>query len=146
MDRQQILERLNKPQGASLATVDQGEPRVRGIQLYCADARGILFQTGPMKVMHRELTAHPMAELCVIFPEEWMQIRVRGEFHAIHDMALKEEVVNHPSRVYLEPWRKAVGDQEFFANITVFGMSREVTAQVWTMDTNFKPMAPIVLY
>lgn len=99
-----------------------------------------------MKVMHRELEANPKAELCVVFPDDWMQIRVRGEFHPIHDMAVKEETVNHPSRFYLEPSRKAVGDEVFFANITVFGMSREVTAQVWTMDTNFKPMAPVVLY
>jgi pyridoxamine 5'-phosphate oxidase len=145
VEREEILSRLNRPQGVCLATVDRGEPRVRGIQLYAVDERGVLFQTGPMKAMHKELLAHPMAELCFIDPKDFLQIRVRGEFAASTDEALKREIVDHPSRVYLNPWRERVGDETFFAQITVFQM-RKATAQVWTMETNFSPAPAVDLY
>jgi pyridoxamine 5'-phosphate oxidase len=145
VEREEILSRLNRPQGVCLATVDQDEPRVRGIQLYAVDERGVLFQTGPMKAMHKELMAHPMAELCFIDSKDGVQIRVRGEFIASTDEALKREIVDHPSRVYLNPWRARIGDEAFFAQITVFQM-RKATAQVWTMETNLNPTPAVELF
>jgi pyridoxamine 5'-phosphate oxidase len=144
MNREEILGRLNKPQAAYLATVDDGEPRVRGIQLYAVDDRGLMFQTGPMRAMYRELRANPKAELCVVDPDTHAQYRIRGEFEVADDIELKREIVDHPSRVYLQPWRDAIGDAAFFASITVFRMLR-ATVQVWTMQTNLSPMAAIDL-
>lgn len=145
MNREEILARLNRPLSAYLATIDQNEPRVRGIQLYAVDQRGLMFQTGPMKAMYRELLANPKAEVCILDPETQVQYRVRGEFEIADDLALKREIVEHPSRVYLKPWRAAVGDAVFFASIAVFRM-RKATVQVWTMQTNLAPMAALDLF
>ncbi len=144
MNREEILVKLNQPQPAYLATVDGGEPRVRGIQLYAVDRRGLMFQTGPMKAMYRELTTCPKAELCVVDPETHAQYRIRGEFEVADDRALKEEIADHPSRVYLRPWRAAIGDEAFFSSLTVFRM-RKATVQVWTMATNLTPTAAMDL-
>lgn len=144
MNREEILARLNRPLSAYLATLDHGEPRVRGIQLYAVDQRGLLFQTGPMKAMYQELLANPKAEVCILDPETQAQYRVRGEFELSADMDLKREIVDHPSRFYLKPWRASVGDEVFFASIAVFRM-RRATVQVWTMQTNLSPMAALDL-
>jgi pyridoxamine 5'-phosphate oxidase len=139
MDREAILAKLNKPQAAYLATISDGEPRVRGIQLYAVDGRGLMFQTGTMKEMYRELKACPKAELCVVDPETHEQFRIRGEFEVADDLQLKREIADHPSRVYLRPWREAIGDQAFFEKLIVFRM-RKATVQIWTMATNLSPM------
>jgi len=145
MEKQQILSILNQPQPAYLATVDQGEPRVRGIQIYAADQRGLMFQTGDMKAMYAEIKANPQVELCVLDPQTQAQIRVRGKFEVCNDLALKKEIAEHPSRVYLVPMRKAMGDDAFFQMLTVFQM-KAATAQVWTMESNMKPYAPVDLF
>lgn len=145
MEKQQILAILNKPQPAYLATLENGEPRVRGIQLYCADHRGLMFQTGDMKAMATQIKTNPQVELCVMDSETHAQIRVRGKFELCEDMEIKKEIVEHPSRVYLKPMREKLGDAAFFPRIQVFRM-QEATAQVWTMATNLSPMAPIDLF
>ncbi len=144
MEKQQILSILNKPQPAYLATLENGEPRVRGIQLFCVDHRGLIFQTGEMKAMADQIKANPQVELCVLDPETQAQIRVRGKFELCDEMDLKIEIVEHPSRFYLKPMREKMGDDAFFRMIQVFRM-QEATAQVWTMATNLSPMAPMKL-
>lgn len=145
MEKQQILSILNQPQPAYLATISNGEPRVRGIQLYAADHRGLMFQTGDMKSMHAEILANPQVEICVLDPQTHAQIRVRGKFELCEDMGIKTEIAEHPSRFYLVPLRKAMGDEAFFKMLSVFQM-KNATAQVWTMETNLAPLAPMGLF
>jgi pyridoxamine 5'-phosphate oxidase len=145
MEKQQIVNVLNQPQPAYLATLEDGEPRVRGIQLYAADHRGILFQTGDMKAMAAQMQRHPQVEFCVLDTATNAQIRVRGRFEVCADMEIKKEIAEHPSRFYLVPMRQAMGDEAFFRMLTVFQM-KKATAQVWTMETNLKPMPPVELF
>lgn len=142
MQKQEILSVLNQPQPAYLATIENGEPRVRGIQIYAVDHRGLMFQTGDMKAMSSQIKAHPQVELCVLDPKTHAQIRVRGKFEVCEDLEIKREIAEHPSREYLIPMRQAMGDEAFFQMLTVFRM-RSATAQVWTMASNLTPFPPV---
>lgn len=145
MEKQQILSILNQPQAAYLATLENGEPRVRGIQLFCADERGIVFQTGDMKAMTQQILHSPQVEFCVIHPDPYAQIRVRGKFEICADLEFKKEIAEHPSRGYLLPMRASMGDEAFFRMLTVFRM-QQATAQVWNMETNLQPREPVDLF
>jgi hypothetical protein len=69
---------------------------------------------------------------------------VEGRFELVEDMALKEEIVNHPSRKFLKPWREQQGDEAFFSFLKVFRMQHG-KAHVWCMEDNFKPKEYIEL-
>jgi len=53
MTKEQIFEVMNGNLGFHLATVENGEPRVRGMMLYKADETGIVFHTGDFKADNR---------------------------------------------------------------------------------------------
>ena len=55
-----------------------------------------------------------------------------------------EEIVNHPSRKFLKPWREQQGDEAFFGFLKVFRMQHG-KAHVWCMEDNFKPKEHIEL-
>lgn len=142
MTKEEILKMLNAHPVMYVATNDDGQPRVRGILMYKADDSGIVFHTGTTKDFYRQLVADPRAEVC--FACGKYQVRVEGKFELVEDMALKEEIVNHPSRKFLQPWREQQGDEAFFNFLKVFRMQHG-KAHVWSMETNFKPKEYITL-
>lgn len=142
MTREEILAFINRNNIGSLATVDGTTPKVRGINLYAADSRGLIFHTGSMKPLYGELLANPKAEYCFWDPSSFVQVRIRGEFHEETSRTLKEEIVAHPSRAFLKPWMAESGREAFFDLLKVFRM-REGEALVWTFATNFEPHKPI---
>ena len=109
MTKEEILKMLNAHPVMYVATNDNGQPRVRGILMYKADDSGIVFHTGTTKDFYRQLVADPRAEVC--FACGKYQVRVEGKFELVEDMALKEEIVSHPSRKFLQPWREQQGDE-----------------------------------
>lgn len=142
MTKFEILELINQNPVMSLATCENNQPHVRGILMYKADEEGIWFHTGNTKDLYRQLVANPKAEVC--FNCGKYQIRVEGEFTLVNDMAKKEEIVAHPSRKFLQPWRQSQGDEKFFNFLQVFVM-KNGKAHVWTMEDNFKPKEYIQL-
>jgi len=140
MDRHEILEIINGNPGFFLATVDEGLPRVRGMLLYRADEAGIVFHTGTMKDVHRQLLSSPEVELCFFAPKQMVQVRVRGTARLVEDPDLKQEIVESPGREFLKPWIASQG----MDILSVFRVE-ECQAFTWTMETNFAPKTPVRL-
>src|SRR5512133_1276644 len=109
MDRHEIQAIINTNPVFFLATTEGGEPRVRAMLLYRADDKGILFHTGGMKDVCRQLRANPAVELCFFAQQQMVQVRVRGTARRIDDQQLKQEIVNSPGREFLKPWVESQG-------------------------------------
>ena len=138
MDRHEIQAIINTNPVFFLATTEAGEPRVRAMLLYRADDEGILFHTGGMKDLYRQLLANPAVELCFFAQQQMLQVRVRGTARRIDDQSLKEEIVNAPGREFLKPWVESQG----LDILEVFRVEN-CQALLWTMATNFAPKEPV---
>jgi pyridoxamine 5'-phosphate oxidase len=132
MNRKEIIELINRNPVFHLATVEEGAPRVRGMLAYRADDKGILFHTGTMKDVHRQMMANSAVELCFHDWQANVQVRVRGKAIPVEDQALKEEIVNSPGREFLQPWIEASG----YSLMSVFRVEG-CQALAWTMESNF---------
>ena len=144
MEKQELFDLMNNNVGFHLATVDGDKPRVRGMMLYKADADGIVFHTGTFKDLYKQVVANPNAELCFFDSERNIQVRVSGVLDMVDDNGLKDEISNHPSRVFLQPWKNSVTPEDFYDSFIVFRM-RNGRAVVWTMETNLAPKQVIEL-
>lgn len=140
MTKAEILDLINAYPVFHLATVEKGEPRVRGMLLYKVGREGIIFHTGAMKDVHRQLLQSPAVELCFNDPERHIQVRVRGLAESIDDPELKREIVSAPGREFLRPWI----EKEGYGLLSVFRV-RDCKATAWTMQTNFAPKAFVAL-
>jgi len=140
MNREQIIELINGNPVFHLSTVEDEEPRVRAMLIYRTDEQGILFHTGAMKDVHRQMIANPAVELCFHDWQANVQVRVRGKACLIESQALKKEIVNSPGREFLKPWVESAG----YDIMSVFRIG-ECRAQVWTMETNFAPKEWVAL-
>jgi pyridoxamine 5'-phosphate oxidase len=140
MTKEEILEIIRSNPLFQLATVEGGQPRVRTLFLYRADQDGIVFHTGTMKDLCRQLLAEPRTELCFFDPKRGVQVRVTGKAESVDDLALKKEIVDHPARAFMKPWIDKMG----FGILAVFRV-RGGEATTWTMETNFAPKTPVRL-
>ena len=145
MNKQEIFDFITGCGVLYLATADGDEPRVRAMMLYRADENGILFHTGPIKEVYKQIIQNPKVELCFYDPQKNMQIRVRGKLEKSDNRALKEEIANHPSRVFMQSWKANCETEEDFYNMfSVFSLKNGI-ANVWTFESNFKPKEDIML-
>lgn len=144
MQKEQIFEIMNKNPVIFLATVEDGEPRVRAVMLYKADENGIVFHTGPFKDVYRQIEKNPAVQMCFYDYGQNIQIRVRGILEKSDDAALKEEISNHPSRGFMQSWKAGKTMEEFYKMFSVFRL-RKGKANVWTFQTNFAPKEDIAL-
>ena len=138
MTKTEILEFINANPTCYLATSENNKPRVRGMRLYRADAKGIIFQTSNVKDLYKQLKENPHVELCFFNNEKNIQIRVSGKATFVNDLDLKKEIVE--KRPFLKPWVEKKG----FDMIVVFRIVNCVAHQ-WTMETNFLPKENINL-
>ena len=134
MNKNEIFEFLNANPVFHLATIEGNKPHVRGLLLYRADDNGIMFHTGKMKDLHKQLTVNPQVEMCFSNGnfEDLIQIRVNGTVELIEDPEQKKEIVQ--KREFLKPWVAQMG-YDFLA---VYNLKKGI-ATVWTMKTNFAP-------
>jgi len=121
---------MNENPVLHLATVDGDQPRVRGMLLFRADEEGIIFHTASTKDVFAQIQKNPKVELC--FQGNGSQIRVTGVLELIEDVALREEIYNHPTRTFLQAWKENGIDDLLQVFILKNG-----TAVEWTMDKNF---------
>ena len=142
MNKQEILEFLNKNKACILATAEGGKPHARGMMIFRADENGIVFHTGKFKDVYKQLTANPNVELCFNNANpnfmEYVQIRVSGTAVPDNDPKLREEII--AERAFLKPVMAKFGDDA----VCVFRVKNPV-ATVWTMATNLAPKAYIEL-
>lgn len=144
MTKQEVLDLINKNPVFHLATVEGNQPRVRGMLLYKADESGIVFHSGTMKDVYKQITVNPKAELCFNDFKSGTQVRVSGELEIVEDKSLKDEISEHPSRVFLKPWKESGELQDFYKTFAVFRLKKGI-ATYWTMEKNFAPKDQIVL-
>ncbi len=134
MTKSEILEFLNKNPMINLATSEGGKPHVRGMLLYRADDKGILFHTGRGKDLHKQLESNPWVEICSFSKAENKQVRVSGKAEPVEDESLKKEIVEN--RPFMKPWVEKDG----LGLLAVWCVTHG-KACVWTMESNFAPKA-----
>ncbi len=140
MNKSEILGFLNANPVFHLATIEGSKPHVRGLLLYRADEAGIIFHTGKMKDLHKQLTVNPHVEMCFNNGNSanLVQIRVSGTVELVEDIELKKEIVQ--KREFLKPWV----DRNGYGLLVVYRMKKSM-ATIWTMKTNFAPKEYIEL-
>lgn len=143
MTKEEIFAIMNQNPAFFLATVEGDQPRVRGMLLYKADEGGIVFHTGTMKDVYAQIVANPKAELC-FNNKTGLQVRVRGTLTSIEDTKIKDEISEHPSRVFLKQWKESGEMSDFYRTFAVFSM-KDGVAVTWSMDRNFAPKEDIQL-
>jgi pyridoxamine 5'-phosphate oxidase len=131
MDKKEIYEFMNSNRAFYLATCEGDKPHVRGIYLHRADENGIIFTTGKVRDLYRQLKINPKVELC--FHKELFQLRVNGIVEDLdHDLELKKEIV--AARPFMKPWIDAAG----YEPMAVFRVVKCV-ATTWSMDKTLAP-------
>jgi len=134
MNKAEIFAFLTANPVFHLATLEGNLPRVRGMLLYRADENGIIFHTGKMRDLYKQLTENPKAELSFNnnSEENLIQIRVSGEAEPLEDLELKKEIVQN--REFLKPFVEQAG----YEPLAVFCV-KNATASIWNMRENLEP-------
>ena len=132
MTKTEILEFINANPTCYFATSVNDKPHVRGMRMYLADGKGIIFQTSNVKDLYKQLKENPYVELCFHSNERNIQIRISGKTTFLNDLDLKKEIVE--KRPFLKPWVEKKG----FDMIIVFRVV-DCVAHQWTMEMNFLP-------
>ena len=145
MKKEQIFQIINSNPVFFLATTEGAEPRVRGMMLYNADDNGIVFHTGPAKDLYKQILENPNVQMCFYDQKTNIQVRVRGKLELVDDDKFKEEISNHPTRVFMQGWKaNCATEQDFYKMFAVFRL-KNGKANVWTFETNFAPKEDILL-
>lgn len=138
MERQELFDVMNANPAVHLATVENGEPRVRAVFLYSAGDDGVIFHVGKYKDVYRQIAANPSVELCFNDAARGVQVRVRGTLEEITDRDFKDRIANTPGREFLKKWRETGDIADFYDVVRVFAL-RNGRMHGWTMDKNFVP-------
>lgn len=144
MTKQEIYAFMNSHPVFFLATVDNGLPRVRGMLLFSADEDGILFHTGAIRDLYRQIKENPKAELCFPDVEQTAQVRVSGTLEIVEDNAIKDRIAEHPSRGFVKQMRDSIGREAFYDTFVVIRL-RGGKATSWSYENNFGPCEEIPL-
>lgn len=128
--KEEFYQLLNSNPAFHLATVENGKPHVRGMLLYAADERGIIFHTGTFKSLYKQILANPAVELCFNSFKTGEQVRVKGELVDITSPELMDEVYQHPTRGFL----RAMGE-EIKGCVAIYRVDK-AEINYWTMEKN----------
>lgn len=129
VDKKEILTFITKSRVGYLGTVDGVAARVRGMDTYRADEDGLIFYTGKIKDVFKQITKNSEVEVCYF--ANGIQVRVRGKVEIIEDLMLKKEIVEN--RPFLKPFYKNGG----YEAMGVFRLKGKAT--IWTMKDLGKP-------
>jgi len=138
MDKQRAFEIMRGNPVFYLATCEGNTPRVRGMLLYQADGDGIVFHTGAIKDLYRQVQANPNAELCFVDVASNTQVRVSGTLEIVDDNALKDQIKDDPARSFVKMWVENGQMEDFYRDFIVLRM-RDGVATHWDMSINFAP-------
>jgi uncharacterized pyridoxamine 5'-phosphate oxidase family protein len=130
MKTQEIYRLMNENPVFHLATIEENQPRVRGMLLFGADENGIVFHTAQTKGVYKQIKQNSSVELC--FQANGTQIRVCGRLEESDDEQLRDEIFSHPSRAFLQIWK-----EKGIAPLLKVFILKTGKATVWTMETNF---------
>ena len=128
MTRSEILEFVRRNSTSFMATLENGEPRVRAMETPLVNDDGLTFLTGANKHVSGQLIENPEVELCYWSSEEKLQLRLRGKMQKLDDEGIKKKIVED-SFTFLKP----IAEQFGYGVFTVFRLS-EGTASTWAAD------------
>jgi uncharacterized pyridoxamine 5'-phosphate oxidase family protein len=137
MTKDEIIVFINKHMSCTLGTVDAGKPRVRGIGIYRADGNGIIFHTGKLKDLYKQLSENPFVEMCFMDMQTYIQIRISGKAELVEDQNLKKEIVEH------RPFLKPMIEKHGYEAMPVYCV-KDGQATVWDMTANYTYPKPVV--
>jgi len=134
MTQKELFDFINKNMSCTLATCVDNKPHVRWMWMYRADEKGIIFHTGVMRDVYKQLQANPNIELCFYNgdPQNMIQIRISGIAVQENDEKLKEEIISN------RPFLKPVIAQHGYEVIAVFRV-QNMMATIWSMSKNLAP-------
>lgn len=136
MTRAEVLEFVRKNTYSFMATVENGKPRVRGMDTPVVDEKGLTFCTGSTKQVCAQLLADPSVELCYYSPEEGVQIRLSGRMEKLEDDDLKKHIVE-TRFTFLKPVVERFG----WGSLTLFRLST-ASGSEWRMSATAGPSTP----
>jgi len=119
MKRNEVLEFVATCDTSFMATIENGEPRVRAMDAPHVDENGLTFCTGSTKDVCIQLMADPMVELCYWNGEKGLQLRIRGRMERLSDLDLLKHIVE-TRFTFLQP----VVDRFGWEALALFRLSR----------------------
>ncbi|HWQ62506.1 MAG TPA: pyridoxamine 5'-phosphate oxidase family protein [Negativicutes bacterium] len=90
----EVIAFLNANPMGSLATVEEGKPRVRPWGFMLEEDGRLWFCTANTKDVFRQLQQNPAVEFTAT-SKEMVTVRVRGEVKFSKDMAMKNKIIEH---------------------------------------------------
>jgi pyridoxamine 5'-phosphate oxidase len=134
MTIQDCINFTNENPICSLATIDNGQPRVRLVGFWFADETGFYFQTGAIKDMAKQLKINPKMEACFYKQEgrHGTMMRLAGEVEFLDDIKLKERALRD------RPFLKEFGLTADSPRLLVFRLSHG-KAYFWNEERNLLP-------
>lgn len=132
MIKDEIIKFASENPACFMATVDNDQPRVRGMLLYSCDENGFIFSTGKPKNIYKQLEINPKVEICFYSPAQNKMMRVSGKTEFLDDIELKRKILE--DRPYLKPLIKTPDNPMFIAFRISHGK-----ACFWTFETNMQP-------
>jgi len=130
----ELIKFANENPVAYVATVDNGEPRVRALGMWFADETGFYFQTGTMKEIAGQLEKNPHVEACYYHHEGMIgqMLRISGVAEFVDDRNLKERLLNE------RPFLRDMGLTADSKDLVIFRIAHG-KGHFWTMQDNLKP-------
>lgn len=137
MNRQEVLDFVQRNPVSHMATLEDGRPRVRAMHTALVDGSGLTFCTGTPKPVCAQLLADPSVELSYWDQESGIQIRIRGEMEQLDDLELKARIVGEIF-TFLQP----VVEQHGYDILTLFRLPKG-ESRVWRSAEAARPVPEI---
>jgi pyridoxamine 5'-phosphate oxidase len=136
VDKKEILALITENPIGFLGTTEGKAARVRGMETYRADEKGLIFYTSKTKDVFQQIEKNPEVEVCYF--AKGTQVRVRGKMEILEDLALKKEIVGKkPFLKQMYPDDKSYG---------AMGVCRlKGSATTWSMQNMAAPKTFIEL-
>lgn len=138
MKKEEIFELMKGNPVFYLATMEENQPRCRGMLLYKANDDGIVFHTGNTKDVYKQIKENSKVEMCFNDFKKNLQVRISGQLEEVKDNEFKDEICEDPSRKFIKNWREAGPLEDFYSSFKVFRL-KNGEAVYWTMERNFSP-------
>jgi pyridoxamine 5'-phosphate oxidase len=130
MEKEEALAFIVKHPMCCLGTIEDDKARVRGMETFRADEKGLIFYTAKAKDVYKQIAKNPEVEVCYMGD---IQVRVRGKMEILEDLTLKKEIVEK------RPFLKPIFENKY-EGLAVFRLKGKATT--WSGNQGTKPGAP----
>ncbi len=136
---EEYIKFLNENPIGFLATVDSGQPRVRGFQLWYADKSGLYYSSAAGKDIYKQLKVSPKVEVCFFNSKskDLQQLRVTGTVEFVDDVEMKKKLLD------ARPFLRKAGLTPENPGLILFRIVK-CTAHFWTLATGNEPKKIVI--